>query len=393
MLDENRRRFGPAASFVSHEIVDLFQWRPSRTWDGCMFAFWLAEVPDARLAAFLQSVSSALHRGGIVRCVDKTTETDSLTEYQSRRLNDGREFTIIDHPRTPQAIVTAFASAGMRSRSRPLARASPSRGAREPDGTTAGTAVRSACGHLTISQTDHSKEKPHEHPEKRTVGLEPLPSAADEPKARPATALRFDRPGSTSGLRGRGTGMEPTRGVAGMQRRRLYVLSSLVLAAAALSACRLPPPPPLHPLTGTGTSTAIINLATGTGTADGTGQFDHLGKNTAHTDLTGFTLTGNTFVDTGTATFVVANDDKANDDKANGDKANGDKIFTTVAGTGTVTSTGSVTTSVNTITGGTGRFDDASGTFTITSVGVTVSIVGSIVTSTSTDTVQGQISY
>jgi hypothetical protein len=131
-------------------------------------------------------------------------------------------------------------------------------------------------------------------------------------------------------------------------------------------------------LRGAGTSTAIVNLSTGTGTADGTAWLSVLGKNRAHTDLTGFVLTGNTFVDTGTGSFVAAN---------------GDKVFTTVASTGTVTSTGSVTTSVNTIMGGTGRFAAARGTFTITSVGVTVSIVGSIVTSSSTDTVLGTISY
>ena len=168
-----------------------------------------------------------------------------------------------------------------------------------------------------------------------------------------------------------------------MRRSRFLLLASLVLAVAALSACRLPPPEPLHPLTGTSTATAIINTATGTGTVDGTFRFTNLGNGTYHNDLTGFTLTGNTFVDTGTASFVVADDNKAN----------GDKVFTTSAGTGTVTSTGSESTTVHTITGGTGRFADATGTFTITNVGVTVSTVGSIVTQTLTGTVQGQISY
>jgi hypothetical protein len=172
-----------------------------------------------------------------------------------------------------------------------------------------------------------------------------------------------------------------------MQRRRLIFFSSLVFAVAALSACRLPPPPPAHPVDGTTTATAIINTATGTGTVDGTFRFTHLGNGTFHNDLTSFTVTGNTFTFTGTATFVVA------DDKAAGDQAEGDKVFTTSAGTGTVTSTGSESTNVHTITGGTGRFDDASGTFAITNVGVTVSTVGSIVTQTLTGTVVGQISY
>ena len=173
-----------------------------------------------------------------------------------------------------------------------------------------------------------------------------------------------------------------------MKLRRLLFLSSVVLAVAGLSACRLPPPPPLHSVKGTGTSSATINLAAGTGSVDGTFDLTPLGRGTSHTVDTSFTLTGNTFAFTGTATFVFADDDKAN-----GGTANGDKLFTTIAGTGTVTSTGSESTTVSTITGGTGRFDDASGTITFTDVGVTVSIVGSIVTSTLTSTAQGQISF
>lgn len=173
-----------------------------------------------------------------------------------------------------------------------------------------------------------------------------------------------------------------------MKLPKLVFLSTLVLAVAGLSACRLPHPPPLHQLKGTSTATAIINTATGTGTVDGTFRFTPLGNGTYHNDLTSFTVTGNTFASTGTATFVVADDDKAKSDKANGDK-----IFTTSALTGTVTPTGSQSTTVHTITGGTGRFTDASGTFTIANVGVTVATVGSIVTQTLTGIAEGQISY
>ena len=165
-----------------------------------------------------------------------------------------------------------------------------------------------------------------------------------------------------------------------MKLRRLLVLSSLVLAVAALSpaAALGATQGTARPLKGTSTATAVVDTAAGTGTVDGAILFTQLGKGTYHTDLTGFTSTGNTFAFGGTATFVAAN---------------GDKVFTTIAGTGTVTSTGSESTTVDTITGGTGRFADASGTFTVTTVGVTVSTVGSIVTQTLTGTVVGQISY
>lgn len=113
MLEENRRRLGAFAPKVVYNVVDLFEWEPQRTWDCCVFAFWLAKVPDVRLAAFLESVAAALRAGGIVCCVDKTTEIDTSTEYQRRSLNDGRRFTIIDHPRTPGRMVEAFAGAGM----------------------------------------------------------------------------------------------------------------------------------------------------------------------------------------------------------------------------------------------------------------------------------------
>ncbi|MDP9333141.1 MAG: hypothetical protein M3Q30_07515, partial [Actinomycetota bacterium] len=67
--------------------------------------------------------------------------------------------------------------------------------------------------------------------------------------------------------------------------------------------------------------------------------------------------------------------------------------FTTIAGTGRITSTGVEATNIDTITGGTGRFAEARGTFTVTVVGVLVSIVGSIATSTATGTAVGQVSY
>jgi hypothetical protein len=80
---------------------------------------------------------------------------------------------------------------------------------------------------------------------------------------------------------------------------------------------------------------------------------------------------------TGTATYVAAN---------------GDKLFTTISGAGTL-GPPAQSTAVDTITGGTGRFADASGTITNTAISTSISIVGSIETVTSTQTWQGMLSY
>jgi hypothetical protein len=166
-----------------------------------------------------------------------------------------------------------------------------------------------------------------------------------------------------------------------MPLRRLIFLSSLVLAVTALS-----PAAALgaakgtdRPVSGKSTSTTTVDLATGTGISDGSGQISHLGRFTFHNDITSFTPTGpNTFSLTLTAIVVAAN---------------GDEIFTTATGTGTLTATGSETTLVSTITGGTGRFADASGTLTSRISSVTVSQVGTTSTSEDTETHEGQISY
>jgi hypothetical protein len=163
-----------------------------------------------------------------------------------------------------------------------------------------------------------------------------------------------------------------------MPLRKLIFLSSLVLAVAALS-------PALalgaakgtdRPVTGTSTSTTTLNLATGTGTTDGTSQLSHFGRTTFHNEFT-FTITGDTITLTGTDTEVAAN---------------GDELFSALTITASL-STGEGTGAL-TITGGTGRFADASGTSTLPTVTSTiVSTVGTIVTTHDTNTIEGRISY
>ena len=81
---------------------------------------------------------------------------------------------------------------------------------------------------------------------------------------------------------------------------------------------------------------------------DGTGNASHLGRFTLSADFTVIMATGNA---TGTATWTAAN---------------GDQIRVSVAGHGDIVVFPTVTiVETHTITGGTGRFADASGTFTI----------------------------
>ena len=164
-----------------------------------------------------------------------------------------------------------------------------------------------------------------------------------------------------------------------MPRRKLTLISGLVLAfvaispAAAMGAAKGTD----VPLTGTGTGTTTINLITGAGTNVSSGQLTHLGAVTGSA-VNQFALVGtNGFSWTATGTTVAAN---------------GDKLFTSTSGIGTF-GTPIQTTAVTTITGGTGRFAGASGTMTGTSQSTSVSIVGSIETITETFTSKGIISY
>jgi hypothetical protein len=171
-------------------------------------------------------------------------------------------------------------------------------------------------------------------------------------------------------------------GKAGMKLRRLISLSGLVLAVAALSPATAQGASmgTDRPLKCTFTSSIVIaNVLTGEATVDSTFRCTHLGHGTSHQDTTGFSTAPNTAFNTGTATYVAAN---------------GDQLFTDVEGTVTFFPTGASTaTFVDTITGGTGRFADASGTFTRTGAAELVSFVFPISTSAGSQTGEGQISY
>lgn len=174
--------------------------------------------------------------------------------------------------------------------------------------------------------------------------------------------------------------------------RRLVVFSTLVavvvviVPAAALAgahgAGRGPKPhrPPKaidRPLRGRSTGFNSVNLQTGAATYESSGHLSHLGAVT-NTGVQTISFMGNSTIRfTGTGTTVAAN---------------GDELFATFSGTATVTSSAAATT-VNTITGGTGRFAGATGTFIVTSVSKPISTVGPIETFATSATTEGYISY
>ena len=168
--------------------------------------------------------------------------------------------------------------------------------------------------------------------------------------------------------------------MAEMVRGRLILIcSGLMLAVIAMSptAAMGAAKGTDRSLRGTTTSITTVSLITGVGTTVSSGHLSHLGAVTGSGDAQFVLVGSNGFSLTGTATTVAAN---------------GDKLFTSTSGMGTL---GPPVQNmvVNTITGGTGRFSDASGMFTTTGVSTTVSIVRSTETVAITSRYTGTISY
>ena len=137
-----------------------------------------------------------------------------------------------------------------------------------------------------------------------------------------------------------------------MPKRKGLILCGLVLALAALS-----PASALakaggtdRPMKGTASGTVTVTLTSPLGiTIDLTGKATHLGKYSVHIDAVGVISGGEVVVD-GTFTVVAAN----------GDQLTGTATFTAPLPSGNI----HTATAFLTITGGTGRFADASGTIT-----------------------------
>jgi SAM-dependent methyltransferase len=93
---------------------------PDRQVDAVFTGFWLSHVPRTRLAAFLGLVARWLKPGGRFACIDslqdpQSSATDHPTptdDLSVRRLDDGREFTIVKVYYTPDELRSALDAAG-----------------------------------------------------------------------------------------------------------------------------------------------------------------------------------------------------------------------------------------------------------------------------------------
>lgn len=115
MIDVNRARLGDLAAKVEYRQVDLFDWTPSRRWDGLVFCYWISHVPRGRLRRFFETCRDALRDGGTMFFLDgrpivastavDQTLPDRGTEVIVRRLNDGREFRVVKNFYEPGELV------------------------------------------------------------------------------------------------------------------------------------------------------------------------------------------------------------------------------------------------------------------------------------------------
>ena len=136
-----------------------------------------------------------------------------------------------------------------------------------------------------------------------------------------------------------------------IRRRMFFTLvaaSALSLASIAVSAVAAQTP---FKGTVSADETVVVTPPTASLTRDGTGTATYLGRYTEHIVMT---IHLPTLSSTGTSTFTAAN---------------GDTLTATVLGQATPTTTPGVLSIVEryTITGGTGRFADATGTFRLES--------------------------
>ncbi|MCP3856101.1 MAG: methyltransferase domain-containing protein [Actinomycetia bacterium] len=122
MIAINQARLGKLSRSVDYHQVNLFDWKPTRRWDGLVFCFWISHVPRDRLAGFLAACRDALVEGATMFFLDgqrinESTAVDHVlpgmaSEIMVRKLNDGREFRIVKNFHEPVELTELAGAAG-----------------------------------------------------------------------------------------------------------------------------------------------------------------------------------------------------------------------------------------------------------------------------------------
>ena len=164
-----------------------------------------------------------------------------------------------------------------------------------------------------------------------------------------------------------------------MRLARRVLFSSAVVAIVATSPAAAMGNQTDRPVNGTRTATTTLNPISGAASTTSSGRLAHLGRYTGQATVQFFPTSATTFGFAGTATFTAAN---------------GDKLFGTFSGSGAATSaTTSTSTNTFTITGGTGRFNGASGSLTETINSTLVSLSPTSQVFHDTTSARGTITY
>jgi len=123
MIALNRQRLGNGAVKVTYIEADLFEWQPTQQFDAVVFCFWISHIPKSRIDGFLANLAKMLTPGGTVFFLDARREHTSTAadhvlplgdeELMVRRLDDGREFTIVKNFWTAATLEEKCARAGL----------------------------------------------------------------------------------------------------------------------------------------------------------------------------------------------------------------------------------------------------------------------------------------
>ena len=110
------------APHVCWREQDLFSWQPQPEFDLVFAGFWLSHVPPERLHEFLGKTSAALCPGGRLFIIDSLYDSASTARdhrlgdrdrhWQSRRLDDGREFRVVKVFHEPGTLAAALGRHG-----------------------------------------------------------------------------------------------------------------------------------------------------------------------------------------------------------------------------------------------------------------------------------------